>query len=234
MANYLVVGGSSGIGQSLVTSLLEEGHKVYATFNRHLISDSNAHLTTIQLDVTKDDVSAKLNDLPEHFDGIAYCPGLIDLKPFSKVTKASIIEDLDVQVVGAVKVIQAMLPRLKKVKKSAILLYSTVAVQRGFTFHTQVSISKGAIEGLVRSLSAELAPSIRVNAIAPSITDTPLASNLLSSDIKKEGSKQRHPLREIGDPAQIAEISKLLLSKKSSWMTGQIIAVDGGISSVQL
>ena len=234
MANYLIVGGSSGIGKSLVSTLLRDGHQVYATYNRHLISVSDSNLKTIQLDVTKGNVLSNLNDLPEQFAGVAYCPGLIDLKPFSRVTRESIINDLEVQVFGAVEVIQAMLPRLKKVKKSAILLYSTVAVQRGFTFHTQVSMSKGAIEGLVKSLSAELAPNVRVNAIAPSITDTPLASKLLNTEAKKEGSKSHHPLREIGSADQIAEISKLLLTENSSWITGQIIAVDGGLSSIQL
>ncbi len=234
MGNYLIIGGSSGIGEALVQSLLGDGNQVYTTFNKHPISVTDSNLKALQLDVTADDVAHKLSDLPEHFDGLAYCPGLIDLKPFNRITEQSIFDDLRIQVIGAVKVIQAMLPRLKKSKQGSVVLYSTVAVQRGFTFHSQVSISKGAIEGLTKSLSAEFAPSVRVNAIAPSITDTPLASRLLNTDAKKEMSKQRHPLREIGKVGDIAEMSKFLLTDKSSWITGQIIAVDGGVSSVQL
>lgn len=234
MANYLIIGGSSGIGESLVEKLIQEGHQVYTTFNRHSISVTGSRLTSFQLDVTNDDVTEKLSNLPEQLDGIAYCPGAIDLKPFTKVTSESMINDLDVQVFGAVKVIQAVLPRLKKSMKGSVVLFSTVAVQRGFTFHSQVSVSKGAIEGLVRALSAEFAPLIRVNAVAPSITNTPLASRLLNSDAKVESNKQRHPLREIGQPEDVANMAKFLLTNDSSWVTGQIFAVDGGVSSVQL
>ena len=137
------------------------------------------------------------------------------------------------QVLGAIKAIQMVLPILKKSEQASILLFSTVAVQSGFNFHSQVSVSKGAIEGLTKSLAAELAPSIRVNAIAPSLTDTPLAAKLLNTDQKREANAQRHPLKRIGTAEDIAETAAFLLSRKSSWITGQIIHVDGGMSSIK-
>jgi NAD(P)-dependent dehydrogenase (short-subunit alcohol dehydrogenase family) len=135
---------------------------------------------------------------------------------------------------GAIKTLQLALPKLKLARQASVVLFSTVAVQKGFNFHAQVATSKGAIEGLTRSLAAELAPLIRVNAIAPSLTDTPLAAKLLSSEEKKEANAQLHPLKKIGSPGDIAEMAAFLLSGKSSWITGQIIPVDGGKSSINL
>jgi len=166
-------------------------------------------------------------------DGVVYCPGSINLKPFHRIKPADFIADYNLQVVGAVKVLQTVLPRLKKSAAPSVVLFSTVAVQNGFTFHSQVSSSKGAVEGLVRALSAEFAPKIRVNGIAPSITDTPLASRILGSDEKKEANAQRHPLKKIGQPSDLAEMAVFLLSEKSSWMTGQILHVDGGMSVIR-
>jgi NAD(P)-dependent dehydrogenase (short-subunit alcohol dehydrogenase family) len=143
------------------------------------------------------------------------------------------MEDYHLQVLGAIKVIQNILPKLKSAENASIVLFSTVAVQLGFNFHTQVSTSKGALEGLTRALAAELAPVVRVNAIAPSLTDTPLAHKLLNNEEKKEVNGQRHPLKRIGHPKDIAEMAAFLLAEKSSWMTGQIIHVDGGISSIK-
>jgi len=125
------------------------------------------------------------------------------------------------------------LPRLKKSENASIVLFSTVAVQTGFNFHSQVAVSKGAIEGLSRSLAAEFAPKIRVNAIAPSLTDTGLASKLLSSEEKKQANAERHPLKKIGTPKDIAEMAVFLLSEKANWITGQILHVDGGMSSIK-
>jgi NAD(P)-dependent dehydrogenase (short-subunit alcohol dehydrogenase family) len=139
----------------------------------------------------------------------------------------------NLQVVGAVKAIQGILPNLKQAENASVVLFSTVAVQSGFNFHTQVSASKGAIEGLTRALAAELAPGIRVNCIAPSLTDTPLAGKLLNSDEKKEANAQRHPLKRIGTPSDIASMAAFLLSGASSWMTGQVLHVDGGMSSIR-
>ena len=143
-------------------------------------------------------------------------------------------QDLAVNVTAAVQCIQTVLPRLKAADHASIVLFSTVAVQTGFNFHSLVSISKGAIEGLTRALAAELAPRIRVNAIAPSLTDTPLAGSLLDTPEKKENNAQRHPLKKIGDATEIASLAAFLLDPKSSWMTGQILKMDGGISTLKI
>ena len=175
-----------------------------------------------------------LSFLPEVLDGFVYCPGAIDLKPFNRIKEASIIEDLNLQVMGVVRILQLILPKLKASGQGSVVLFSTVAVQTGFPFHAQVAISKGAIEGLTRSLAAEFAPTIRFNAIAPSLTNTPLAEKLLSSPEKIEANGQRHPLKRIGEAEDIAEAACFLLTDKSSWITGQILHVDGGMSSLKI
>lgn len=163
-----------------------------------------------------------------------YCPGTINLKSFSRIGPEEFIADYRLQLVGAVKVIQACLPKLKNAASSSVVLFSTVAVQTGFPFHSLVASSKGAVEGFTKALAAEFAPKIRVNCIAPSITDTPLAKNLLSSEEKKEASAQRHPLKRIGKPEDLAVLAEFLLSEKSSWITGQVLHIDGGISSLKV
>ena len=231
MKNYLIIGGSSGIGKSLTHILEKSGHQVYATYKQNQPKSSfpNIHYSFFN---ALDDES-NLDFLPDQLDGIVYCPGSINLKPFARISPTAFEIDYKLQVLGAIKVLQAVLPRLKKVEQSSVVLFSTVAVQLGFNFHSQVAASKGAIEGLTRSLAAEWAPAIRINAIAPSLTDTPLAAKLLSSDEKKEANAQRHPLKKIGSPKDIAEMAAFLLSSKSSWITGQILHVDGGMSSIK-
>jgi NAD(P)-dependent dehydrogenase (short-subunit alcohol dehydrogenase family) len=172
-------------------------------------------------------------ELPDAIAGLAYCPGAINLLPFKRLKKENIQADFDLQVGGAVRAIQHALEPLKN-GKGSVVMFSTVAVQSGFNFHTQVAMSKGAIEGLTRALAAELAPTVRVNAIAPSITDTPLASRLLSSDDKKEANAKRHPLQKIGAPEDIANAASFLLNDSSSWITGQVLQVDGGISTLKV
>ena len=180
------------------------------------------------------DESLSLDFLPESIDGLVYCPGAISLRPFARIKPEEYISDFNLQVIGAIKVIQSSLTKLKLGKNPAIILYSTIAVQMGLNFHTQVAISKGAIEGLTRSLAAELAPTIRVNSIAPSLTDTPLAASLLNSEQKLEANALRHPLKRVGMASDIANMTEFLLSDKSTWITGQIFHVDGGMSSVKL
>ena len=230
MKNYLIIGGSSGIGKALTEQLAHEG-QVYATYNSHEIVSSKTEINYYHLDVTSDEIV--LEDLPEKIHGVAYCPGSINLMPFKRIKPAQFAEDFELQVNGAIKVIQKVLPNLKAAGNSSILFFSTVAVQNGFNFHAQVAVSKGAIEGLTRSLAAEFAPTIRVNAIAPSLTETPLAGKLLSSEEKKEANAQRHPLKTIGTPENIAQLGAFLLSDKSAWITGQIIHADGGMSSIK-
>lgn len=231
MKQYLVIGGSSGIGRAVSRQLAESGAHVHATYHTHH-QPAEKGIEYFPLDVMT--AQHDLSLLPEIIDGLVYCPGSILLKPFARLTADDFLQDYQIQVLGAVRIIQQVLPRLKKADHPAVILFSTVAVQTGFNFHSLVASSKGAIEGLTRALAAELAPAIRVNCIAPSITDTPLAAQLLSTPEKKEANALRHPLKKIGVPEDIAASVCFLLSKEAGWITGQVLKVDGGMSSVKL
>jgi len=231
MGNFLVVGASSGIGNAIALQLIKEGHEVYGTFNSHPM-ESVQNFNTHPLNVLNESIDFSF--LPTTLDGLIYCPGTINLRPFARIQPSDFLQDFNLQVGGAVKVIQAALPALKNSARASILLFSTVAVQLGLNFHTQVAASKGAIEGLTRALSAELAPNIRVNCIAPSLTDTPLAASLLNSEQKMEANALRHPLKRVGSVNDISEMACFLLSEKSSWITGQILHVDGGMSAIKM
>lgn len=229
MANYLIIGGSTGIGNALVNQLKEK-HTVIATFNQTEIEIQNVRF--IQFNVLEEEFPKE--EIPEVLDGLIYCPGSINLKPFHRFSEEEFIQDFKLQVTSAIKIIQNCLTSLKKSQNASIVLFSTVAVQQGFSFHSQVASSKGALEGLTRSLAAELSPLIRVNAIAPSLTDTPLAEKLLSSDAKRIANAERNPLKVIGNPNDIAATAKFLLSSEAKWITGQILHVDGGMSSLKI
>lgn len=228
MRNYLIIGASSGIGKKLFELLQKNGDNVLGTYFSNDLSDHSAYHF---IDVLQEEIN--LSFLPYVLDGIVYCPGNIDLKPFQRIKTIDLYKDLDLQVMGAIRMIQAVLPKLKASGNSSIVLYSTIAVQTGFPFHVQVAVSKGAIEGLTKSLAAELAPGIRVNAIAPSITNTPLAGKLLNSEEKILINGNRHPMKRVGKAEDIAELSAFLLSEKSNWITGQIFHVDGGLSTLK-
>lgn len=222
--NIVIVGGNSGIGQATAQNLKEQGANLF------LYSKSGEG--TEALDTSKD--FETMPNLPEVIDGVVYCPGTINLKPFHRISIADFQQELEVNFLGAVRVLQACMKGLKKSDQASVVLFSTVAVQTGMGFHSGIASAKGAIEGLTRSLAAEWAPShIRVNAIAPSLTDTPLASSLLSTEEKKEASGKRHPLGRIGTPEDISASTVFLLSQQSSWMTGQILHLDGGMSSLK-
>jgi NAD(P)-dependent dehydrogenase (short-subunit alcohol dehydrogenase family) len=232
MGNYLVVGASSGIGKAIASQLLQEGHFVYATYHTHPIETVHPQLAVHALNVL--DETINLDDLPEVLDGLVYCPGAIQLRPFTRILPQDYSNDFNLQVLGAIKVIQKAVPHLKKSENGSVLLFSTIAVQLGLNFHSQVAVSKGAIEGLTKALSAELAPKIRVNCIAPSLTDTPLAASLLNTEQKIEANAQRHPLQRVGKVEDMSEMACFLLSAKASWITGQVLHVDGGMSSIKL
>lgn len=228
MANYLIIGASSGIGKELAEQLNAEGHSVYGTYYSHPVSHESIRYQ--QLNVLEDDLHL---ELPDELEGLVYCPGSIQLRPFNRIKANEFINDLQLNLAGAVKVIQLVLPKLKNGKNPSILLFSTVAVKLGLPFHSMVSASKGAIEGLTHALAAELAPRIRVNCIAPSLTDTPLAGTLINTPEKRQANADRHPLKKIGSPADIARMAAFMLSSKAAWITGQVLAVDGGLSSVK-
>ena len=230
MKNILVIGGSTGIGLQLVKNI-SANNRVYATYNQHLVNDFD-HATFHPLNVL--DSQFDLGFLPETIDGIAYCVGAINLKPFARISEDDFINDYKKQVGGAIRIIQTLLPKLKMAEQASIVLFSTIAVQTGFPFHTLVASSKGAIEGLTKALAAEFAPKIRVNCIAPSITDTPLAAALLNTDEKKMANAQRHPLKQVGEAIDVASMAEFLLTEKSKWITGQIFHVDGGMSTLKV
>ena len=231
MQHYLIIGASSGIGQELAMQLAGSGNQVTATFNKNKPTVENPVIHYYHLNVLDDILS--LDFLPDELTGLVYCPGSISLRPFERIKPADFEEDYKLQVIGAIRLIQMVLSRLKKAEHAAIVLFSTVAVQTGLPFHSQVSASKGAIEGLTKALAAEFAPKIRVNCIAPSLTNTPLAASLINTNQKMDANALRHPLKRIGTAKDIANMAAFLLSEKTSWITGQILHVDGGMSSLK-
>jgi len=224
--NILLIGGSSGIGLA-TAKLLTENHEVYIA-SRSSDSLTGLDIHHLPFDVTTDDLSTL--DLPAELSGLVYCPGSINLRPFKGLKPEAFEADFQINVMGFVKSLQAVLPKLTT--NSSVVLYSTVAVKVGMPFHASVAASKGALEGLGKSLAAELAPKTRVNVIAPSITNTPLADRFLNNEAKMEKSAQRHPLKRVGEADDIAAMTRFLLSDDSSWMTGQILGLDGGMSTL--
>ncbi|WP_027388716.1 SDR family NAD(P)-dependent oxidoreductase [Chryseobacterium gregarium] len=232
MKNIVIIGCGSGIGLA-TAKILSENHKIIGisrTFNPEL---RHPNIEFHEMDI----LTGNLDGLtfPERVDGLVYAPGSINLKPFSRLAEEDFKKDFEINVLGAVKCIQKLLPNLKKPESSSIILYSSVAAKLGMPFHASVSASKSAVEGLVKSLAAEFSSQkIRVNAIAPSLTDTALALQLLSTPEKREASAKRHPLQRIGNPSEIAEMTEFLLSDKAAWITGQVFGIDGGMGSVRL
>ena len=215
----LIVGGNTGIGAALNEQLLAEGVETI------LISRNQGGV-----DVLDDEPNFPVID--GAIDTLVYCPGSINLKPFRGLKISDFQHDMDVNYFGAVKTIKNYLPNLKESKDASKVFFSTVAVQKGMPFHSSIAGAKGAVEGLTRALAAELAPSIRVNCVAPSLTDTPLAEKLLRNEKQREGAEQRHPLKAIGEAVDVAHMANFLISDKARWMSGQIIGVDGGMSSL--
>ena len=229
MKNYLIIGASDGIGLSLAQKLKTENNITGTYCSKDLLSLPDG-INYLHLDVLNGELA--VDQLPEKIDGLVYCPGAIDLKPVSRISQDEVIDDLKLQVVGAFTAVQQILPLLKKSEQASIVFISTVAVQKGFAFHSKVAMSKGALEGLTHALSAELAPSIRVNCVAPSLTKTSLAGRLLNTPEKVEAHGKTHPLGRVGEPEDVADAIAFLLSDASSWITGQVIHVDGGKSTI--
>ncbi|WP_159951412.1 SDR family NAD(P)-dependent oxidoreductase [Polaribacter septentrionalilitoris] len=227
MKTILVIGGSKGIGNAILTSLIDENKVINISRTSPELNHKN--LTHHNCDVLTD-------DFPEldAIDSLIYCPGSINLKPISRLKLDDFREDFEINVIGAVKAVQQYLPVLKKGNNSSILLFSTVASKLGMPFHASVAASKSAIEGLTKSLGAELAPTIRVNAIAPTVTDTDLASKLLRNERLIENIKERHPLKKFLKPNEVADLATFLISDKASSISGQIFELDCGIVSFKI
>ena len=228
MKNILLIGGSYGIGLAIAKELQFENNVYIASRSNENLVDLKA--TYIPFDATTDTIDTSL--LPTIIDGLVYCPGSINLRPFKGIKPEAFEADLQINFISLVKVIQSVLPNLLASEQASIVTFSSVAATMGMPFHTSVSASKGAIEGFAKALAAEYAPKIRVNVIAPSLTDTPLADKFLNNETKQEKSAERHPLKRFGKPEDSAQMATFLLSDKSSWISGQIFHVDGGMSTL--
>ena len=228
--NIFIVGGSSGIGLSLIKQISSKNNIYSASRNDNNLNEYN--VKHIKYD-SVNDLEIDTSILPEKIDGFVYCPGSINLRPFNTLKIESFLEDYKINFLGAIKSLKIILPLMQKSDNSSIVFFSTVAVSTGMPFHSSISSSKGAIEGLTRSLAAEFAPNIRVNSIAPSIVKTNLSEKFLNSDLKIEKASERHPLGRIGKVEEISKLAAYLLSDDSRWVTGQVINIDAGIGSIR-
>lgn len=227
--SYALIGGNSGIGLALARRLVAGGHSVHAAARK---PDA---LAALGIPVQPFDAeSPGALTWPERLDGLVYCPGTITLKSFGRLTSDDFLRDLRVNLLGAVAALQSAHPALRASGSGSVVLFSTVAVAQGMPMHASIAAAKGAVEGLARSLAAEWAPHVRVNVVAPSLTDTPLAGNLLADEARRAGAAKRHPLQRVGEADAIAASVEHLLSPESAFMTGHVLRIDGGLSSVRL
>lgn len=228
MKKILVIGGSKGIGKSIIKSLVNDC-KVY-NISRTAPTEVHENLTHFSCDILSDE---NLPDIAA-LDSLIYCPGSINLKPIARLKLDDFRADFEINVIGAIKAIQKYLDVLKKGDNPSIVLFSTVAAKLGMPFHASVAAAKSGVEGLVKSLGAELAPTIRVNAIAPTVTATDLASKLLRNDRMIENITERHPLKKYLQPEEVADLAEFLISDKAKSMSGQIFELDCGIVSFKI
>lgn len=227
--NILIIGGSSGIGLALAEQLAPQNNVFIASRSGNAVQ--HLDIQHINFDATQDDLDT--SQLPDELHGFIYCPGSINLRPFKGLKLEAFQSDFEINVLGAIRSLKSVLTHLSASGNAAVVLYSTVAVQTGMPFHSSVAASKGAIEGLTRSLAAEFAPKIRVNAIAPSLVNTPLASKFLNNEAKMDKANERHPLGRVGTAKEIAQATTFLLGEQSSWMTGRVLQLDGGIGNLK-
>jgi 3-oxoacyl-[acyl-carrier protein] reductase len=227
MKKIIIIGGSKGIGKAITENLLSD-HQV-VNISRTSPDIQHANLSHFRCDVLTD-------DLPEieAADGLIYCPGSINLKPFNRLSVDDFKTDFEINVIGAVKCIQAYTKALATSESASIVLFSTVATKLGMPFHASIATAKSAVEGLTKSVAADLAPKIRVNAIAPTITDTELAAKFLRNERMVESTIQRHPLKKYLEPTEVAAMATYLLSDVSKSISGQIFNLDCGIVSLKL
>ena len=227
MKTIIIVGGSKGIGKAIIEKLIPN----YLIIN---LSRSKPHIEHQNLKHYNCDVLS--DELPaiERADGLIYCPGSINLKPFKRLSFDDFRTDFEINVIGAVISIQAYAPALVQSENGSIVLFSTVATAMGMPFHASVSTAKSAVEGLMKSVAADLAPKVRVNAIAPTITQTDLAAKLLRNERMIENTIQRHPLKKFLDPSEVAAMAEYLISNGSKSVSGQVFKLDCGIVSLKI
>ncbi len=231
MKNILIIGGTSGIGGEIV-NMMAKDYQLFVTGREKKGVPDASNIYYQNYDI-KNDFPTDM--LPEELHGVVYCPGTINLKPLNRYTEQDFADDYYINVIGAFKVIKACLPQLRKAKQSSVVFFSTVASNTGMPFHASIAAAKAGLQGLSISMAAEFATAgIRVNCIAPSLTDTPLASALLATPEKQAASAERHPLKKIGSKEELASLAVYLLSKNAAFITGQIIGVDGGIGSLKI
>ncbi len=228
MKNIVIIGGSKGIGFEILKQQLANNNQVY-NISRNAPEVSNPNLKHFELNVLTD-------ILPEieNIDTLIYCPGSINLKPIGSLSIDDFRNDLEINVIGAVKSIQKYLPTLKKGNDPSIILFSTVAVKLGMPYHASVATAKAGVEGLVKSLGAELASVVRVNAIAPTITETTLAANILRNDRMKENMVERHPMKNYLKPEEVANMANFLISENAKSISGQIFEMDYGLVTFKM
>lgn len=228
---FLLVGASSGIGNAVLSTLVDEGAQVYV-WGRNEPGLDSSRVVFSSVDVTED-LSSQSPQMPDRLDGVVYSPGSINLGAFRQLKPETYLSDFNLNLVGAVRVLQAVQQVLASDDGASVVFFSTVAARIGMQFHASVASVKAALHGLAISLAAEYASKgVRFNVIAPSLTDTPLASRLLGNDKKREAAAGRHPLGRVGDPGDIARAALFLLDPANSWITGQILGVDGGLSGI--
>ncbi|HAB35413.1 MAG TPA: oxidoreductase [Cryomorphaceae bacterium] len=220
-----IVGHRQGIGRALTELLLSQGHSVIG-LSRGVCDLEHPGLTSMEHDVRE----LRMEELPSALSGLVYAPGSINLKPFKSLKEQDFLDDFSLNALGAVHACQIAEKALKE-GQGSVLLFSTVAVAQGMPFHASIAMAKGAVEGLTRSLAAEWAPAVRVNAIAPSLTDTPLASKLLGNEARAQAAAERHPLKRVGQAKDIAALAVSVL--QSPWMSGEIIGINGGMGRVR-
>jgi len=233
-APFVIIGAHGGIGEALAQNLLAQGHSVLATArDPSTLSHLSGTIQTAALDILNPaSIEAALSGYDE-IAGIAYCVGSIDLAPFKQASDEAFLKSYELNVLGAIRALRVTEKALKQAKGS-VVLFSTIAVQQGFTNHSLISTAKGAIEGLTRTLAAEWAPDVRVNCIAPSLSDTPLAKSFTGSEVMAKSIAAMHPIPRLGKAEDSAALAAFLLGDQSPWITGQVMHVDGGRGALRV
>jgi 3-oxoacyl-[acyl-carrier protein] reductase len=229
---YIFIGAGSTISLEMMRTLENSNIQIMAFSRQPNPFPGLSNLRWFQGDFVSQGIPSDL--IPEKADGFVYFPGTINLRPFTSLSMEEFSKDMEINFFGMVRTLKPFIPALKKSGKASVVLFSTVAVERGMAYHSSIAASKAAVEGFARSLAAEYAPIIRVNCVAPSLTATALAEKLVSNEERKTALAQKHPLKRIGEPADIASSVQFLLSENSLWITGQVIAVDGGMSTLSI